>query len=160
MKYFVLIFALALVLLSGCAPESEEPPAGGVTLANPFTDCANMATAQGGAGFEMEAPTQLGEYQRSAIRVMKGYMIELIYTNSTDEIRVRKAVGEGDISGDYNSYPESGVFSLSGTELTMKGDGAGNWRVATWCREGYSYSVTANADHSREFMLQLAATIN
>ena len=163
MKPFVcFVFALLMILpLCACAADEAEtqgPDPSQVAVANPFAECSTMSAAQKGAGFEMSAPETLGGAE-PVIRVMKGYMIELIYELDAGQLRIRKAVGEGDISGDYTQYAVSSVVSVGGVEVTLRGEAEGSYSVAVWTAEGYSYSVTTPGGSSREFMLELAGSV-
>lgn len=117
----------------------------GENLANPFVDCADMNEAYNVAGFLIAEPAGLPTgYTRSAIRAIKGEMIELIYTSGEDEIRLRAAVGESDISGDYNTYDESQELTVNDHKVTAKGNG-GSIMVATWSMDDHSFSITSTA---------------
>ena len=55
-------------------------------------------------------------------------------------LRIRKAVGTDDISGDYNEYKEENVVKVGELEVTEKGND-GNISVASWTDGTYSYSI-------------------
>ena len=163
-QYVKRILTLALLFsalfLCACGKGTDQTqPTDNTMIANPFTECSTMSAAQKGAGFEMTAPQTVAGAE-PIIRVMKGYMIELVYdTDGGDRIRIRKAVGEDDISGDYTEYADITVLSVGGIEVTLKGDGADSYAVATWTADGYSYAVTTGGGSSREFMLELAGYV-
>lgn len=161
-KYILTLALLSALFLTACGQgENEEntQPGGSTMIANPFTECSTMSAAQKGAGFEMTAPETLGGAE-PVIRVMKGYMIELVYdTEGGERIRIRKAVGDEDISGDYTDYADVTVFSVGGVEVTLKGDGADSYALAAWTAEGYSYSLSTAGGSSREFLLELAGYV-
>ena len=76
-------------------------------------------------------------------------MIEVIYQNEmdenestdrADEVRMRKAKGDEDISGDYTAYSETGSLTIGNIQVTIKGE-HGNTNLATWTDNGYTYSI-------------------
>lgn len=153
------VSALLLCACGGGDEAQAQPPTHTTQLANPFTQCDDMESAQEGAGFEMSAPESVSQSGAPVIRVMKGYLIELIYGESEDEIRIRKALSADDISGDYSSYDDVSVFSVGEVEVTLKGSG-GSYSVAVWTVGEYSFSITVGAPRSREFMLELAGFVS
>ena len=63
-------------------------------------------------------------------------MLELFYAGAGgEEVSVRKAEGNGDISGDYNEYAESDVLEAGGVTVTAKGNGEGI-SLALWEADG------------------------
>lgn len=115
-----------------------------VQIPNPFIDYTTIEDAQKLAGFNMTIPQTMPEgYSKSAIRAIKSKMIEIIYLNGDSEIRIRKAIGNEDISGDYTSYKEEKETQINGVKVTMKGDN-GKVNVAVWNDGGYVFSITVN----------------
>ena len=55
---------------------------------------------------------------------------------------IRKARGEGDISGDYTKYAETQEVDLKARKVTLKGE-AGTYSLALWEENGFSYAVRA-----------------
>ena len=96
--------ALCLLLLAGCGGAKNQP-AQNVQLANPWKDYATLQEAEEAVGFSMELLQAIADpYQPQAFRVMNGTLLEVICCSEEDEVTLRKAVGEEDISGDYNQY--------------------------------------------------------
>lgn len=113
-------------------------------IPNPFIDCATIEDAQKLAGFNMTIPDAMPEgYSRTAIRAVKNKEIEIIYLNGDSEIRIRKAIGIEDISGDYTAYKEEKKIEIGSVKVTMKGD-SGKVNVSTWSEGGYVFSITVN----------------
>ncbi len=138
-------------LLSSCATtdsaqkNSEEDSM--VQMANPFGDYAKIEAAEKAAGFSLLAPEEISSiYPAQVYRAISGKMIEVIYPNisdSSDEIRIRKAKDSGDISGDYNSYDESMTLIINGLQVESRGK-AGKTNVAVWHDGAYSYAITSD----------------
>ena len=129
-----------------------------VQIPNPFIDCASLAEASQVAGFEMRAPEAVGDYDRVSISAIDGELIDVLYENGDNTVRVRKGAGTEDVSGDYNSYAETAVSQVDGMEVTMKG-GAGRVNLAVWTNGEYTYSVSASAGMSRREMADLIREI-
>ena len=129
-----------------------------VQIPNPFIDCASIAEASRAAGFEMRAPEAVGDYDRVSISAIDGELIDVLYENGDNTVRVRKGAGTEDVSGDYNSYAETAVSQVDGMEVTMKG-GAGRVNLAVWTNGEYTYSVSASAGMSRREMADLIREI-
>lgn len=69
----------------------------------------------------------------------------MVYKNSDDaEIRIRKAIGTEDISGDYTKYAQENAVTVGALNVTMKGAND-SVSVATWASGGYTYSIGAYA---------------
>lgn len=150
---------MALLLLVACdiqkpvssnAPQADQQnqlggqSIGGAQIPNPFVDCKTLDEAQTLAGFDIILPEKMPEgYSQSAIRAVKNTMIEIIYKNGDEEIRIRKGTGSEDISGAYNEFEESGMVTVGSLQVMMKGSG-GKINVASWFDGGHAFSVTIN----------------
>lgn len=120
---------------------------------DPFSECNSLAEAAQNAGFSFNVPEAVDGYAQRIIRTTAGEegsaMIEVIYqneidgkenTDSADEIRMRKAKGDEDISGDYTEYSETSSLTVGNIQVTVKG-GHGNINLATWTDNEYTYSI-------------------
>lgn len=123
-------------------PEGVRPP-------SPFIPCATMAEAEDLAGFGLTAPKGA-----DTIEAWEGVMIQTIYGGENETMRIRKAAGEGDISGDYTNYDQ--VKTVNG--VTIKGAGD-VFSLAVWEKGGYAYSVSVAAGLSQADLLALAASV-
>lgn len=124
-----------------------------IEIPDPFSVCSSLEEAAQNAGFSFNVPEAVDGYTQRIIRTMAGEegsaMIEVIYqneidgkenTDSADEIRMRKANGDEDISGDYTEYSETSSLTVENIQVTVKG-GHGNINLATWTDNGYTYSI-------------------
>lgn len=155
---FALSAALALSLTAcGAAPKEsaggEEPAAPesadsiGTQLPNPFTEYDTLEEAAETAGFSMTVPETVDGCPERVFRVLGAgggdAMLEVICRDgeaAEREVRIRKAPGAEDISGDYNQYAQSETVDVGGLEVTMRGDN-GLVRLAAWTADGYTYSL-------------------
>ena len=113
---------------------------------NPFEIVDTLDEAAKIAGFSLEAPTEYADYKSIVIQAIADDMIEVIYfdVEKTHEgLRIRKAVGTDDISGDYNEYKEENIVKVGNLEVTEKGND-GNISVASWTDGTYSYSINVD----------------
>jgi uncharacterized membrane protein len=125
--------------------KSDEQIVGDTTqIPNPFIDCTTLEDAQKLAGFTMTIPDAMPEgYSKTAIRAVKNKMIEVIYLNGDSEIRIRKAIGSEDISGDYAVYNETVETEIGNVKVTMNGNN-GKVNVAIWSEGVNVFSITVN----------------
>ena len=116
-----------------------------VNMINPFTDSASLEEAERLAGFSIALPEKIEDSTTRMYRSMEQTLLEVIYENEEENeiARVRKGIGEADISGDYNEYSLEWKVSVNGTLVQMKGEND-RFMLAIWTKNGYSYSVSTN----------------
>ena len=113
MKKILLMLLLCLAVVScGKKEEVKEEVAEVSTtqsqdygVPNPFEIVDTLDEAAKIAGFSLEAPTEYADYNSLVIQAIADDMIEVIYFDAEkthEGLRIRKAVGTDDISGDYN----------------------------------------------------------
>ena len=171
-KFIAIILSAALALsLAACSTAEKQPeliggdtanPSETVTIANPFTDYETLADAIAAAGFDITAPDHIDGYADQSFRVMDAdgeTMIELIYESGDEnEVRIRKAPGSEDISGDYNEYDQEQTLTVGDRDVTVKGnDDAFN--LAVWTDNGYTYSVYVSTGLTGDAFAALIADI-
>ena len=135
-------------------PDSVENP-------NPFVDCETLEEAEALAGFDITLPSELpGGAGKQLIRAQDGQMIEIIYQNGAGEevLRIRKAAGSEDVSGDYNSYAEANTVTVNDLQVTMKGED-GKVKTAVWTDGEYAYAISSAAGIDRDSAAELAEAI-
>lgn len=143
----------------------EEKEAAGdesMRLPNPFIEVGSLEEAEELAGFSLKTAEKVGNYERQSISVMEGEMIQVLYQNDAGEegLRVRKGLGEGDLSGDYNSYKLDEEVEQDGVKIRLRGDGPRIF-AASWTKGGYSYAIDlSNAELDRENVLRLISEID
>lgn len=130
----------------GGDPSAWGPAGDNVQIPNPFVDCSSLADAAAAAGFGLTAPEQAGDNPMRGIQVMSmdPKLIQIFYGDEDNEVRVRKAAGSDDISGDYNVYSQISSVEVDGVSVTEKGED-GMVMVAVWSDGGYTYAVLSNA---------------
>lgn len=164
-KIFAIILSVTLALsLAGCGTKTPAPenasPTGQVQIANPFVSCDNLTAAAELAGFEMTLPQSLPNWiTETEIRVIEGEMIEVVSVGEDGkELRIRKAVGNEDISGDYNSYEEASEITVDELTVALKGN-EGKINVATWSDGEYTFSIVCSEGLSQDNISAMVADI-
>ena len=151
MKKLLLLSMLCLAIIA-CGKKEEVAQATEVSqpadvgVPNPFEIVDTLDEAAKIAGFSLEAPTEYADYKSIVIQAIADDMIEVIYFDAEkthEGLRIRKAVGTDDISGDYNEYKEENVVKVGELEVTEKGND-GNISVASWTDGTHSYSINVD----------------
>lgn len=114
------------------------------------------------AGFNLSVPTTYEDYKKQVIQAIENDMIEVIYIEEEsgyEGLRIRKAKGTDDISGDYNEYKNVETVKVGEYDVTEKGD-EGNIFIVTWTDGTYSYAIdTDRAELSKEDVANLISNI-
>ena len=116
-------------------------------MPNPFEKKASLEAANKAAGFTFTSPSTFTTYSSKEFRAIKDEMVEIIYVDSSnpdEDIRVRKANGNLDISGDYNSYSTNKIINDVGIQILLRGEDD-RYHVATWISGDYSYAIDSKA---------------
>ena len=137
-----------------------RPKNSDVQTVRPYTVCQTLQEAEKITGFSLDVPDSMEGWKISSISVYNGTMTEVQYADTDGEtvLRVRKAEGSDDISGDYNTYPEETEFISSGRTVTASGEN-GNVQLMVWTGNGFSYSVSLSEPVSIETAESIADQI-
>lgn len=150
--------AMMALSLVACGNANASNP--NVQPPSPFTDHETLADAAKEVGFEISIPDSMQGFDKCVYRANKeGNMLEVIFQNGDEEIRFRKAAGDGDISGNYSEFSEEEDVDIDGTTVTMKGS-ENKANVATWNKDGYSYSIDSTAGLDKTQMTDLFKVVN
>ena len=129
-------------------------------IPNPWEEASSMDEAQNEVGFDIAVPESIDGYTEKVIRTNAGTsIVEVIFRNKDNELRFRKGTGDGDISGDYNTYAEENTIELNGLTILMKGSD-GKVHLATWSNGGYSYSIDSKVGLSKTEMTDFASYVS
>ncbi len=127
-------------------------------IANPCVQYDTLQEAEAVCGFELTLPETVST---ADYRVISGEVLEVIVRDDSDGLevfRIRKAAGEGDISGDYNPYEETEDLTIDDRTVTVKGNG-GSVSNAIWEDDGYAYAVQFAEGVSQEEISALITQI-
>ena len=114
-----------------------------VGMPNPFVDVASLDEAASKAGFTFNAPDSIDGYDGMTIQVIENDLIQVIYGNSDHNVYLRKSNFDGDVSGDYNDYPDIKDQTICDRNVRIKSKD-GRAYVATWSEGDYNYSIQSN----------------
>lgn len=154
---FVVLLAAALMfsvaacnLASSSASDNTSASSENVQIPNPFTDYDSLQEAIQNVGFDFTLPSSIENYPHVYYRAdVEERLLEVQYRNDTHQICIRKAPGEGDISGDYTQYKGAETVEIDGCTVTLRGDGE-TFHDVIWTQNGYAYSVYSDEGLSRE----------
>ena len=131
-------------------------------IPNPFVEVKNLDEASKIAGFSLEVPETYEDYKKQVIQAIEDDMIEVIYYDENSEhegLRIRKAKGTDDISGDYNEYKDVETVKVGDVEVTEKGSD-GDIAVVIWNDGTYSYAIdVAEASLTKDTIANLVSNI-
>ncbi len=135
----------------------------GSSVAGGFSvkDCASAAELAKTVGFSVPTLTRLPfEVESTAYTAIGDDLAQVTcYSkDGTNELVLRKAPGTEDISGDYNTYAESDMLNISGTEVSVKGND-GLLYLACWNDGEYSYSVSVSAGCEKDVLTEMLEEI-
>lgn len=151
-----------------------------VEIPNPFTECATLEEAAALSGFSLIAPEKIEGYSQKTITVIENEMIQVLYHNADeysdlsdeelneidwekagfmpDNVLIRKAISDEDISGDYNEYENTKTVSVNDLQVTLRGNSE-NVNVATWKDGKYAYAISTGTDISSDEMIELISAV-
>ena len=149
MKRTIFAIAIAAFVLGGCLSTQKENSAqdsasqNAVGAPNPFYSFKNLEDAEKKAGFKFNLLDVFENYTIQAYRVIPKQLLEAVYdSESGDEIRIRKAPGKNDPSGDFNIYTEKSSQTVNGYEIVFYANG-NKCGKAVWNMGPYTCSITS-----------------
>ncbi len=171
MKKILLMSVLCLAIIACGKKEETKQETAETTnviqkestqIPNPFVEVKNLDEASKIAGFTLEVPETYEDYKKQVIQAIENDMIEVIYLEEEsgyEGLRIRKAKGTDDISGDYNEYRNVETVKVGDYDVTEKGD-EGNIFIATWTDGTYSYAIdVAEASLTKDTIDNLVSNI-
>ncbi|QJX50947.1 hypothetical protein [Fusobacterium sp.] len=171
MKKILLMLLLCMAIIACGKKEEAKQDAAEATnttqeqdygVPNPYEIVDTLEEASKIAGFDLSVPATYGDYKKQVIQAIEDDMIEVIYFEEESEnegLRIRKAKGNDDISGDYNEYKNVETVKVGDYDVTEKSDGK-NIFVATWTDGTYSYAIDVDrAELSKEDIESLISNI-
>ena len=171
MKKILLMSLLCLTIVACGKKEEAKQETAEITnvaqeqdygVPNPYEIVDTLDEASKIAGFNLSVPATYGDYKKQVIQAIEDDMIEVIYYDENSEhegLRIRKAKGTDDISGDYNEYKDVETVKVGDFEIIEKGS-EGNISVATWNDGTYSYAIdVAEASLTKDTIANLVSNI-
>lgn len=84
------------------------------------------------------------------ISVISDSLIQIRYSNGKEYITFRAEKGSENISGDYNEYAIKETTKINGTDVNLNGNKNKLYNLATWEKDGISYSISSTNDIDEE----------
>lgn len=135
----------------------EEITGDNTQIPNPWQEYKTVSEAAKATGISFSAPEKIEKYTVSYVRALDG-IVEVRYSNGSNEICVRKGKGTDDISGDYNVYKNVSEKKIGGNTVTLKGNGDGV-SSATWTDGTYSYSICSENELTNKLVESIVAAM-
>lgn len=135
----------------------EEITGDNTQIPNPWQEYKTVSEAAKATGISFSAPEKIEKYTVSYVRALDG-IVEVRYSNGSNEIRVRKGKGTNDISGDYNVYKNVSEKKIGGNTVTLKGNGDGV-SSATWTNGTYSCSIFSENELTNKLVESIVAAM-
>ena len=129
----------ALVLPSVRQPADDV---GGVLAPGP-TQAASAEELSRLAGFQAPELDALPFVPQQVSYSLIGDLAQVQYRAGEDTVTCRKAPGQADISGDYQTYAQTEILEIGGIPVTVRGDG-GLISLATWTDGDFSFSLASS----------------
>lgn len=127
-------------------------------MPNSFTEYKTIDEAKKAVGFKAVTPASLPEgYKFDSVSVMGSDFLQVFYKNEDKEILYRVAVGNEDISGDYNTYKKT--ESLKAGEYTVTVRRSEESSSVIWTDGDFTYAIEANGSLSDKEITQIIASI-
>ena len=122
-------------------PDAKTEDDDSSQIPNLLTAHDSLAELAKAVGFDIKAPTVPAGYEADAYIDISGELAEVFYVKGDDMLVYHVSRGEGDNSGDYNTYSNKKTVDVNGVSVELRGNDKVN--VATWSNGGFAYSVSA-----------------
>lgn len=122
-------------------PDAKTEDGDSSQIPNPLTAHNSFAELAKAVGFDIKAPTVPAGYEADAYIDISGELAEVFYVKDDDTLVYRVSRGEGDNSGDYNTYSGKKTVDVNGVSVELRGNDKVN--VAVWSNGGFAYSVSS-----------------
>ncbi|MDY5959103.1 MAG: stalk domain-containing protein [Agathobaculum butyriciproducens] len=122
-------------------PDAKTEDGDSSQIPNLLTAHDSLAELAKAVGFDIKALTVPAGYEADAYIDISGELAEVFYVKGDDTLVYRVSKGEGDNSGDYNTYSNKKTVDVNGVSVELRSNDKVN--VATWSNGGFAYSVSA-----------------
>ena len=160
-KWATIAACIAILVVTGFALRFGAPSPSGI-VASPSSstvECASIKELSETVGFTVEDVT-LAAADPEQIQYLSffGKIAQISVQGSGQNFTFRKAEGNDDVSGDYNSYEDEKIVKAEGIDVTLKGEG-GEVLLAIWQENGFSYSIAFSPAVKEELAGELIRAI-
>lgn len=131
-----------------------------VQIPNPFIPYESIDAAKQALSFTPSVPSYIPNgYDIDEISVIGNDFLQIIYRNDGDKtIYYRTAVGNEDISGDYNNYSETKTVVINGNDVTIKGNDR-LYHNAYWFEGDNAFSLYSNNGIEKDSMIDIIESV-
>lgn len=114
------------------------------TASSPYVEYNSVDELKENVNINAKMPDKIKSYKSYSYSVAFSNMVEIQYSNGSDNILYRLEKGEvaEDISGDYNEYENIKKLTVDNTKVTIKGN-ENSYKVAIWYKNGVNYSLSS-----------------
>lgn len=120
-------------------PDAKTEDGDSSQIPNLLTAHDSLAELAKAVGFDIKAPTVPAGYEADAYIDISGELAEVFYVKGDDTLVYRVSRGEGDNSGDYNTYSNKKTVDVNGVSVELRSNDKVN--VAVWSNGGFAHSV-------------------
>lgn len=148
------------VLSAALLPQLTRREPNPVQIVNPVEKTESLEELAGQTPFPLRTPGRLPEgYAVESAGLIAGTLVQVYYQGPGGRISYRMAAGNGDVSGDYNTYGEESAVRAGDYDVTLRGDGTGV-SLAVWTGDGFSYSLSFETPVEEKTALAIIGGIN
>lgn len=138
------------------APSDDEIPS--LLAPAPGISSATAEEIEREAGYKINTPQYLPEgYSVKDASLMFGSLVQIVYSNESDEITYRTEKTQGNISGDYNIYEKTEIIDLNGAQATFCGNSE-KFYLAYWNTDE-AYSISTSEGMALEELIKIAESV-
>lgn len=161
-KKYLSIAACFVILIAGSVIVHNinhlpsEPP---VQITPDIVSYHSDAELSGAIGFTVKEIQEL-PFEIESIKYTSywGELADIEYAGSDNAATFRMASGDKDVSGYYGEFTSAESHVINGCDVTIKGND-GQYLLAVWQNDGYSYSVQFIEPVSQQEMLDTIQSI-
>lgn len=143
---------------NGGNPNDEMSPP--VLGGNPYADISDIAELEKALGYAVNVPSYLPDgYSSDSICLISGTLVQINYSNGTDEITLRTERGKiGDISGVYQTFENFENIEIGDITAHLKGNGE-KINLAEFQKNGCAYSLYSPSGLEKEEFIKIIDNI-
>lgn len=138
--------------------DSENPDELSSAVAD-MVECTSAEELSEKAGFQVTDIAELPfEAETTSYTWCWGTFAQIEYAGNDDTVLYRKAVGNDDISGDYNEYEQVEIKQLGNVSITVKGNDD-LYYLAIWQEDGYTCSISDDCGLELDKFVQMVESL-
>lgn len=145
-----LTVVIAALSLAACGGVPKNSGVSEERIPNPFVEYQTLEATEQQAAFTITLPPPIVRSNSLVYQFAQELgLMEVDFENANGSGTIRKAKGNGDISGDYTEYEAQTTTVLGTIPVTLKGDGAG-YTLAIWTDGAFAHSLSVDTGMSKD----------